>query len=43
LEAYYLDLISCLHDAANMTVPKVKVNFHKHWWTEELTALNKNV
>ena len=41
LEAYYLDLISCLHDAANMTVPKVKVNFHKHWWTDELDRLKQ--
>lgn len=39
LEAYYyLDLISCLHDAANMTVSKV--NFNTNWWTEELDQLN---
>jgi len=41
LEAYYLDLISCLHDAANMIVPKLKVNFHKHWWTDELDRLKQ--
>jgi len=40
-EAYYLVLISCLHDAANMIISKVKVNFHKHWWTEELDRLKQ--
>ena len=41
LQAYYSDLVSCLHSAANKAVPNVKANIHKHWWNEELDRLKQ--
>ena len=43
LQAYYSDLVSCLHVAANKVVPNVKVNYHKHWWKEELDRLKQRM
>ena len=38
-ERYYLDTINCPHSAASKTVRSTKVNFYKHWLTEELDQL----
>ena len=41
LESYYLELITCLQIAAEETVPKTRVNFHKHCGSEELNKLKQ--
>ena len=41
LEVYYLQLINCLQTAADKAVHRVKINFQKHWWSEELDQLKQ--
>jgi len=41
LEVYYLGFINRWQEAAIKVVPKVKGNFLKHWWSEELDQLKQ--
>jgi len=34
-------LINCLQTAADKAAPRVKINFQKRWWSEELDQLKQ--
>jgi len=41
LQSYFTSLSSCLHKAAECSVPVYKVGIQKHWWTPELDELKQ--
>jgi len=41
IDCFYHNIVNTLHHASNMSIPKVKHNFYKFWWDEELTALKQ--
>jgi len=41
IDCFYRSIVSALHYASCVCVPKVKRDFYKFWWDEELTALKQ--
>ena len=41
-DTVYNAIVSILHNAAEVCVPRTKKNFYKYWWSEELTILKQN-
>ena len=42
IDTVYNAIVSILHNAAEVCVPRAKKNFYKYWWSEELTTLKQN-
>ena len=42
IDSVYNTIVSILHNAAEVCVPRAKKNFYKYWWSEELTILKQN-
>ena len=42
IENTYNQLVECLQQTAQSTVPTIRKNFFKHWWNEEADALKGN-
>jgi len=41
IDCFYRNIVNALYHASNMSIPKVKRDFYKFWWDEELTALKQ--
>jgi len=41
IDCFYRSIVDSLLQASSVSVCKVKQNFYKFWWDEELTALKQ--
>ena len=42
IDCFYRSIVEVLHLASSTSVPKLKCDFYKFWWDEELTALKQS-
>ena len=40
-DCFYHNIVDALHNASGISVPKMKSDFYKFWWDEELSALKQ--
>jgi len=41
IDCFYRNIVDALHNASGISVPKMKSDFYKFWWDEELQALKQ--